>query len=260
MMKGISLSQIGVVLAVIATLLVNGLANALPLNGQTTAEISDRFDVLFVPAGYVFSIWGLVYIALIAFGIYQALPAQRSNERLERIRGLFLVSSAANIGWLFAWHYEFFPLSMLAMLTLLISLAAVYHKLNIGLRDSLGVERWCVDVPFSLYLAWISVATIANAADVLDFAGWGGWGIDPAVWAVIMLLISGGLALFMALTRGDAVFVLVVMWALLGIGIKQFEAPLVSISSFAIGVALGVALAVTGLRRIQAGRSAALGE
>ncbi len=259
-MRGISLPQIGVVLAVIATLVVNGLANALPLNGQTTAEISDRFDVLFVPAGYVFSIWGLIYLALIAFGIYQALPAKGATSRLRRVRGLFLVSSAANIAWLFAWHYESFQLSMLAMLALLISLAVVYSRLKIGMSGSRGAERWCVDVPFSLYLAWISVATIANAADVLDFVGWGGWGIGPAAWAVIMLLISGGLALFMAVSRGDAVFVLVIMWALLGIGIKQFDVPLVSISSFAIGAALGVAMAVLGLRRMQAARPAALRE
>lgn len=255
-MRRVSLSQIAVIVAVIATLTVNGLANALPLNGQTTGEISDRFDVLFVPAGYVFSIWALVYVGLIAFGIYQALPRQRDNAHISPVRGPFILSSVANTGWIFAWHYEFFPLSMLVMLTLLISLTAIYARLNIGVRESAGFERWCVDVPFSLYLAWISVATIANAADVLHYIGWGGWGIDPAIWAIIMLLISGGLALFMALSRQDVVFVLVVMWALLGIGIKQFDVPSVSITSFATGGGLALALAWLGLRGMRrAGRA-----
>jgi hypothetical protein len=250
-MKRISFSQVAVIVAVAATLIVNGLANALPLNGQTTAEISDRFDVLFVPAGFVFSIWGLVYLALIAFGTFQALPRQRSDPRLSRVRGPFLLSSLANIAWLFTWHYEFFLLSMPVMLTLLASLAVIYDRLELGKGGVTTFERWCVDVPFSLYMGWISVATIANAADVLDYIGWSGWGVAPAVWAVVMLVISGGLAIFMALFRRDVVFVLVVMWALLGIGIKQFDVPLVSVTSFAVGAALALVLALLGVRSMR---------
>jgi hypothetical protein len=85
------------VLAVVAVLVVNGLANALPLNNQTTGEISDRFQVYFVPAGYVFSIWGLIYLGLLAFAVFQALPAQRDNPRLRRVGYLFAASCVANI-------------------------------------------------------------------------------------------------------------------------------------------------------------------
>ena len=107
------------VVAVIATLIVNGLASALPLNGLTTGEISDRFQVYFVPAGYVFSIWGVIYLGLILFAIYQALPAQRDNPRLARVGYLFVLSCVANTAWLFLWHYEQFAWTILAMLTLL---------------------------------------------------------------------------------------------------------------------------------------------
>ena len=104
-----SLRQIAIILGVVATIVVNGLANALPLNGQLTGEVSDRYLVYFVPAGYVFAIWGLIYLGLAAFAIYQALPAQRANPRLRSIGALFVLASAANIAWIFLWHYEVFP-------------------------------------------------------------------------------------------------------------------------------------------------------
>ena len=97
--------QVANVLAVVATIGINGLANALPLNGQTTGSISDRFRVYFVPAGYVFSIWGLIYLGLIAFAVFQALPRERTNRRLERVGYLFVLSCAANIAWLFLWRH-----------------------------------------------------------------------------------------------------------------------------------------------------------
>ena len=120
------------ILAVLGLLLVNGLANSLPLNGLNTGEISDRFDVLFVPAGYVFSIWGLIYLGLIAFSIYQVMPAQRENPRLRSLGWLFALSCLANITWLFLWHYEYFVLTVVAMLVLLGSLIIIYQRLGIG--------------------------------------------------------------------------------------------------------------------------------
>src|SRR4030042_875147 len=108
-----------VAISVFATLVVNGLANALPMNGQTTGEISGRFAVLFTPAAYVFAIWGLIYLGLLTLAVYQFLPGQRDNPRLVRSRPWLALSGAANIAWLLLWHYEQFPLTMLAMLALL---------------------------------------------------------------------------------------------------------------------------------------------
>ncbi len=116
--------QILIVLAVVATIVINGLANALPLNGLQTGQISDSFPVYFVPAGYVFAIWGLIYLGLLAYAVFQALPSQRENARLRSIGGLFLIGSVANIAWIFLWHYLQFPLTLLAMLVLLVTLMA----------------------------------------------------------------------------------------------------------------------------------------
>jgi len=218
--------------AFIAVVVVNGLANALPLNGQTTGEISDRFDVYFVPAGYVFSIWGLIYLALTGFVVYQALPGQQGNPRLRRVGFLFPLSCVANAAWLFSWHYEAFSLSMVAMTALLLLLIRIYLRLETGRTSIPAAETWLVRVPFSIYLGWISVATIANASSLLDYLGWGGWGISPEIWTVIMLVAATGITAAVGFTRGDVAFGAVIVWAFVGIAVKHAGTPIVSIAAW----------------------------
>lgn len=256
-MKKDTLRQIVNVLALVATVVVNGLANALPLNGQTTGEISDRFDVYFVPAGYVFSIWGLIYLALSAFGVYQALPSQRDNPRLRRVGYLFALSCAANVAWLFLWHYEVFPLTLVAMVALLLLLIAVYLRLGIGRTEVSTVEKWLVRVPFSIYLGWITVATIANATSLLDYLNWSGWGISPQAWTVIMLVAGAGIASAVSLTRGDVAYTLVIAWAFAGIGVKHAGTPVVATAAWVMTVVVALMTVVgTLLNRRRQPRSA----
>jgi hypothetical protein len=242
--------QVSVIVAVAATILINGLANALPLNNLTTGEISDRFEVYFVPAGYVFSIWGLIYIGLIAFAVFQALPAQAENPRLNKVRGVFLISSLANIAWLFFWHYEYFSATIIAMFLLLISLSVIYVRLGIGRSRVDRTEKYLVRVPFSIYLGWVSVATIANATSLLDFLGWGGWGLEPQVWAAIMIGVTTLLGSVMAIDRKDGAYILVLTWALVGIAVKQAEASLVVASALAAVVVLNVVIGVVHAPRL----------
>ena len=231
------------VVAYLATLVTNFLANALPFNDLSTGVISDRFEVFFVPAGYAFSIWGLIYLGLGAFTVFQALPAQRENPRLRKLGYWFVVSCAGNIAWLFFWHYELFPWSLVAMITILTSLIVIYLRLGTGRSSATAAERWFLRVPFSIYLGWISVATIANVTDVLYDVGWSGWGIQPEVWAVILLAVGVGLALAMSLSRGDAAYLLVFTWAFAAIGVKHAGTPLVATSAWiASGAAAVLAL------------------
>lgn len=228
-----TLRQLLVVITVVATIVVNGLANALPINGQQTGEISDSFPIYFVPAGYVFAIWGLIYLGLIAFAVYQALPAQRTNPRL-RVTGLpVIIAGVANIVWIFLWHYEQFPGTMIAMLVLLGALLITYLRLGIGQTKVSTAERWAVHVPFSIYLGWITVATVANASQLLYNLGWGGWGIAPQVWAAIMLAVAVVLGTLMALTRRDAAYLGVLVWAFIGIALKHAAVPTVAVSAWA---------------------------
>jgi benzodiazapine receptor len=220
------------VLATAAMIIVNVMANALPLNGQQTGAISDRFAIYFVPAGYVFSIWGLIYLALLGFTVYQALPSQRENPRLRRVGYLYAGSSVLNIAWIFFWHYNVFPATLIVMLGLLASLIAIYVRLGIGRAPVITAEKWLVNVPFSIYLGWITVATIANASQLLFYLKWSGWGINPQVWAVIMIFAATAVALLMTLFRRDIAFVLVLVWALAGIGVKHIAAPAVSAAAW----------------------------
>jgi benzodiazapine receptor len=251
--------QVANVLATIAVIVVNGLANALPLNGQGTGEISDRFEVFFVPAGYVFSIWGLIYLALIGFSIFQALPGQRENPRLRSIGYLYVLSCAANIAWIFLWHYEFFELTLVAMLALLILLVVIYLRVGIGQIQVSTAEKWLVQIPFSIYLGWITVATIANVTSLLDYLGWGGWGIAPEVWAVVMLVAGAIIASAVSITRGDVAYVLVIVWAFAGIAVKHSGTPLVAVTAglMAVVVALTLLVGVPRRRRRLQGPSAA---
>jgi hypothetical protein len=220
--------QIFVALSVIATILINALAEILPINGLGTGQISDSFKTYFVPAGYVFSIWGVIYLALIVYAIFQLLPSQRENPRMRSTGYLFILSSIANCAWIFLWHYELFLLTLVIMVILLVSLIMIYVRLGIGsTQKGSAAETWMVRVPFSIYLGWITVATIANVTTVLVFYHWSGLGIAPQAWAVIMLGAGVIIAGLMAFTRRDVAFLGVLVWAFAGIAAKFQGTPLV---------------------------------
>ena len=236
--------------SVILALAVNILASTLPINGQNTGEISDRFPVYFVPAGYVFAIWGVIYLGWIAFIIFQFQASQKESTRLRRLGYLFAISNVANAAWLFCWHYNLFGLSVLVMLTLLGLLIASYLRLNINRSSARPAEYWSLDVVFSVYLGWITVATVANISDWLYLVQWNGFGISAQSWAVIMLAVASLLGLAMALTRSDAGYLSVLVWAFIGIAMKQTSVPVVALSAW-IAAALMLGLAVFSLIRRQ---------
>lgn len=238
-----SLRQLANVLSVALALTVNVLASTLPLNGQNTGEISDRFQVYFVPAGYVFAIWGLIYIGWIAFAIYQASPSQKESPRLRSLGYLFALSNLFNAAWLFCWHYNQFGLSVIVMLTLLGLLIASYLKLNVAKTPVSAIEKWSVDIPFSVYLGWITVAAVANVTDYLYFINWNGFGIAPQVWAVIMIVVASVLGILMTFSRRDSGYVFVLAWSFAGIAVKQAAEPLVANAAWAAAAfALGLAV------------------
>lgn len=234
--------QLANTLSVVIALTVNILASALPLNGQNTGEISDRFFVYFVPAGYVFAIWGIIYIGWIAFAIYQFQPAQKESPRLRNLGYLFALSGLFNAAWLVCWHYNWFGWSVLVMLTLLALLIASYLKLNIGRTPVATAEKWSVDIPFGIYLGWISVATVANISDWLYLINWNGFGIAPQTWAVIMITVAGMLGILMTLTRRDSGYAFVLAWSFAGIALKQADIPLVANAAWS-GTILALGLA-----------------
>ncbi|MAT42691.1 MAG: tryptophan-rich sensory protein [Anaerolineaceae bacterium] len=228
---------------------INALANALPINGLNTGEISDQFNALFTPAGYVFSIWGVIYLALGAFAVYQILPQQNNNQRVKQIGPWFIISNVFNSLWILAWHYQQFILSFFIMIGILVSLLVLYIRLGVGIRKSPPVERWLVETPFSIYLGWISVATIANASVVLITLNWGQFGLSAAVWTAVMISIAGLLGILMSFLRREIAYSLVLIWAIIGITQNGSGVQLVNIVSWIVVGLLVVGLVLSRLMK-----------
>ncbi len=193
-------------------ILMNYLANALPLNGKTTGELSAQYPNLFVPAGVTFSIWGVIYLLLLIFVILQFNTSNR--QVVMDIGWAFAISSLLNAAWIVAWHYEKLPLSLIIMLGLLISLVFINFQLR-------GPAPVFFRIAFGVYLGWICIATIANVTALLVAYQWGAWGISHQAWAIIMIG-AGTIITALALVRLNNPYVaLAVIWAFIGIIIKQ---------------------------------------
>jgi hypothetical protein len=237
-------------LGFLGTVVVNALANILPINNRTTGELSDLYPNLFVPAGLTFTIWGLIYVLLAIFVIYQLIPSVRRDaqriDSVQKIGPLFFISSLANIGWIFAWQYEIVPLSLVLMLILLGCLLAIYLRLNIGKSEATKAETYSVHLPFSVYLGWITIATIANVTALLVDIGWTRWGLSEQFWAVAVIIVGIAIALSVLFTRKDIYYCLVVGWALLGILLKRLSATTPAQSVVAITI-VGLVLITGGV-------------
>lgn len=206
-----------------AMVVVNYLANALPINNRATGAISDAYPNLFAPAGITFSIWGVIYLLLAGYVVYQfTKKSQQKEALLQKINPLFIATSIANSVWIFAWHYDFIGLSVLIMTALLILLIKLADVLRTEQFSRL--EKTLIATPFSVYFGWITVATIANITVFLVSIGWNGFGIAEYVWTNIVLLV--GAAIGTARLRKDKrlAYGLVLIWAYLGILLKHVSA------------------------------------
>ena len=238
-------------LGFLGIVVVNALATVLPINNKTTGELSDLYPNLFVPAGLTFAIWGLIYVLLAIFVIHQLIPSVRRDAQkvdfVQRIGPLFFISSIANIGWIFAWHYEIVPLSLVLMLILFGSLLAIYLRLNTGKSEATKTEKYLVHLPFSIYLGWITIATIANATALLVNINWNTWGLGEQFWAVAVIIVGIGIALSTLFTRKDIYYCLVVDWALLGILIKRLSVTTVPDQSVVVVTIAGLVVITGGV-------------
>ena len=232
----------GTIGAFILVILVNYLSNVLPLNGLTQKDISDKYDSLFTPAAFTFSIWGVIYLALTVFVIYQALPAQRQNDLISKVSKLFILSCFANILWLFVWHYNFLVVSVIFMLAILAILIAIYLALGISYAQVTWTQRLCLHLPFSLYLGWITVATVANISILQNGMGWDDVLLSATDWTLLKFALVGAICAIVVLRRGDSIYALVISWAAYGIMSKQIDTPVVASAALMLAM-LAVMLA-----------------
>lgn len=204
-------------------ILINALVNILPLNGKLTGAISDSFPVYFVPAGYVFSIWGIIYLLMISFSFYSFKIAQQKDgdSFLSKVTPLYVIAGIANVSWLILWHYEFINFTIVPMVLLLITLIVfyLYVQKRTTYKDNTN-EKWWLLLPSSVYLGWICVATIANVTVVLYNIGYRGDPLRPDIWAGLLIIIASLLATIFLKKFKDIPFSLVILWAIIGIAVK----------------------------------------
>jgi len=223
----------------------NAMANALPINGLNTGEVSAFYPNLFVPAGLTFSIWGLIYTLLFIYVIYALVMAVKKTiggVLNIKTQFAFALSCLLNAGWIFLWHYKLIIWSEIVMILLLINLIYLFLQ-----TEALGTKGWkqClyVKIPVRVYLGWITVATIANTTALLVAKNWGAWGISDNAWTVTMILIGAAVTVVMLIKHNNIAYTLVVIWAYTGIIIKRASADIlykdiIFTSSLVIGLLL----------------------
>lgn len=241
--------------SIIAVIVVNFLANYLPLNDKTTEYLSDQYPNLFVPAGITFAIWGVIYLLLLVFAFTQLKNFFKQEEVLgqKEVGFLFAFSCVCNILWVFAWHYQQVFLSLIFTVLILISLIKIYLNLEIGQKEFPPARKKFVNLPFSVYLGWITVATIANFTAFLVDINWGQWGFSEVFWTIVMIIIAVMIYLYNLLLRRDLAFTAVLIWTLIGIIIKRSGAEtevywsIIAVSILGIILLLSTAFKVTAL-------------
>lgn len=217
------LRQIAVLVATVMMLTVSVAAGMGMINDVSTAEISQRLNILIIPASYAFAIWGVIYAGMLALSIYQVLPVNREVPVLRKSGWWMVLGNAAHITWIICWQYQLVNLAVTMMILLLTALIIVYLRLEIGVNKSPKAMRWLVHLPISIFIAWITGAVIGNVGDYLYHAKWHGFGLAPEIWAVAMLVLGAVISEVVAYNRRDIAFLAVMVWAFVAIGVKTFE-------------------------------------
>ena len=235
-----------VVLAYLGMLAVNALSTLLPLNGVTPQQVSARYPNLFVPAGYTFSIWGIIYLALLLFVLYQLGLFQKKPPENDALNGklavVFILTSLANAGWIFAFHYGALALSVVMTGFMLVCLIAA--RLYLAAQPLSPRETAFLQVPFSLYFGWLTVAFIANVTALLVGLGWNGFGLSEPFWAVAIIAVGAVIGVLTTIRFRDPAYALVLVWAYTGILVNHLSSagfngayPQVAVTA-AVGIAL----------------------
>ncbi len=244
--------RILVALAIIGVIVMNAAANIVPFFGRGTGEVSALYPTLVTPAGYVFAIWGVIYLGLIAYSIAQFTGHLAEDPLPDLLAWPLVISSVANVVWLLLWHSLNIYWTVPFMLVLLASLIVSYQIARTGRPSQpTALERWTVRAPLGVYLGWVSVATIANISGALVAAAWGGFGIPAAWWGIIVLLVATALAFANLVRVGDCVFAGVFVWALAGIAVATSSASVQLVAgTFATMVGIGILVSVITRRRL----------
>ena len=219
--------------------------------GVTNADISNKYETVFTPAGITFAIWGVIYLSLFGFTIYHLISAynddvdSEANKVVLKINYLFIINNIATAIWVFSFTYEYLLASMLLIIIQLITLLIIAIRLNLFDVNKSFKNKLFTQFPLSIYFAWLCVANVANISLFLVSVGWNGFGISESVWAIILIIITLIIAIFIIFFKRNPFFGLVILWAIYGIYLKRMQIDellyenVIKLCSFSMGV-LGI--------------------
>lgn len=236
----------GNVILFAAMIIINSLANILPLNGNTTGNVSEKYPTLFTPAPYTFAIWGIIYIMMCFFTLYTTILAKKSDvaaSALDSVGIWFMLSCLFNIGWIFTWHYEKLGLSVICILGLLATLIVI--NLRFTIQPEISAPARIFVYGFNIYLGWICAATIANIGVFLQKIGWTRFGLSEQFWMIVLIIVIALLGIAFVVIGGRYMSTVALVWALAGILVKHLSAsgynreyPTISVLLFGIIILL----------------------
>ncbi len=210
-------------ITLVAVLFINYLAASGAINNQTVGEISSRYETLFTPAGYAFSIWGIIYFGLILFTGFQWSALIRKNDLgiIDKTGFYFIVTNLANTGWLFLWLFEYPGLSVIAMIILFLTLIKIIKQFDMEIWDAPVRIIFFVWWPFAIYFGWIITALTANIAAYFTYIGWKGSPLNPEIWTIILIVLAAVIYIILIFKRNLRESAAVGVWALIAIAVKQ---------------------------------------
>ena len=240
---------------------MNYLSNAGFFGGKTNADISNKYHTLVTPAGYAFAIWGLIFLGLLAFAVYQALPAQRTNPRFRAIGWWVVLNAFCNAIWSPLFNNERIGLALMIILVMLASLAVIEQNLLARPHTPIlpvdpdatlpewaasPVETWLARIPFSIYFGWLTVATIVNVAVYLKATDFDLLDLSESMWAIAVLIVGLAIGAIVFNRFRSVAYILVFAWAYVAISVEQSAYSQVRLVAV-IGAIIVVGLAVVGL-------------
>jgi tryptophan-rich sensory protein len=246
------LRQVLVVVVTITLIVMNSLSNLRMFGAQTNGDVSNKYNTLITPAGYAFSIWGLIFLGLLGFAVYQALPSQEHNPRFRTAGPWYIINALANAAWSPIFNQEWIGGALAVILIMFVSLFMVMESLRINPRTDMAMmrpvkaaETWLARVPFSIYFGWLTVATILNItlwfrANNFDLSG-----VSEPVWAIGVLILGLIVGAVLYNRYRSAAFILIFTWAYAAIAVKQAATPTVQLFAGA-GAIIAVLLAIYG--------------
>ena len=235
--------------AFFVVILFNYLANALPLGGRTTGELSDLHFSMFTPAGFTFAIWGVIYLSLFGFIVRQFLERGSISQSLAQIRIPFYINCLANSAWIVAWHYNQLLLSMFIMVIILVTLFQINEIISSDATFGKGWDQVLVTFPFQIYFGWICVATIANASVLQAAFGFNDFIISQALWTIGKLIVASLIGYFWGWKPARPYFLFVLSWASFGISVSNSTQYAIELTSqiIAVGALISGILILIGL-------------